>query len=111
MAYSTGVRVTKLRTKDLPKLGAKWRGSSEEFTEFLLNVIPKMPASVAAAMQRYYVDGESQRLTTYGRPETADSRYYLFLLQGRSILATMVNVAQSDQKSFRMLEEIYGQPR
>lgn len=106
--WKTGTRITRLRTKELPKQGAKWRGTSEEFYEFLVQSINQMPPLVKDAMTRHYISGDTQTLKENGRPAQTDSRYYLLLTQGRSILATMINLAQNDKRPLKTLEIIYG---
>lgn len=102
-------RVKGLRDVILPKLGAKWRGTHEEFLSFLIWSIEQMPEQVRDAMKRHYVTGETQRKNPdTGRPDTADSRYYLRLSEGRSILASQIREAQQGFKVTRLLESVYA---
>lgn len=101
-------RVGSLRTEYLPKLDAYWRGTPEEFTEFLIRTIDQMPEQVRVAMKRYYLLGETQRLNPLtGRPEREDGRYRALLSQGRGILATLIRVANNDQRPMKLLEKVY----
>lgn len=102
-------RVQGLKNVLLPKLGAKWRGTDEEFLSFLIWSIERMPSQVRDAMERHYVTGGTQfKNPTTGRPATTDSRYYLLLSEGRSILASQIIDAQKGFKVMKLLESVYA---
>lgn len=102
-------RVKGLKNNLLPKLGAKWRGTDEEFLSFLIWSIEQMPDHVQGAMKRHYVTGGTQfKNPETGRPTPTDSRYYLLLKEGRSILASQIRDAQQGFKVYRLLERIYA---
>lgn len=107
--WSQGKRVKGLRMQLLPKLGARWRGTDEEFLSFLIWSIERMPPQVRNAMERHYVTGGTQiKNPSTGRPATTDSRYYLLLSEGRSILASQLIDAQKGFKVMRLLESVYA---
>lgn len=107
--WSGEKRVKGLRDVLLPKMGAKWRGTHDEFLSFLIWSIEQMPEQVNDVMKRHYVTGETQRKNiTTGRPETSDSSYYIRLSEGRSILASQIIEAQRGFKVTRLLERVYG---
>lgn len=107
--WSNEKRIKGLRDNLLPKLGAKWRGTDEDFLSFLIWSIDQMPAQVQDVMRRHYVNGGTQHKNPVtGRPATPDSRYYLLLSEGRSILASQIRDAQGGFKVSRFLEQIYG---
>lgn len=102
-------RVKGLKNVLLPKLGAIWRGTDAEFMSFIIWSIEQMPEQVNSAMHRHYVSGETQvKNPTTGRPTAADSRYYLHLSEGRSILASQLMDAQRGFKVMKLLERVYG---
>lgn len=109
MARKVSTKFKSLRNVLLPKLGAIWHGTDEQFVEFVVQAIPQMPEQVRDAMQRFYGDGGTQyRNPNTGKTESTDSRFYLHLVHGRGILATMIRLAQNDMRPLELLEDIYG---
>lgn len=102
-------RIESLKMRQLPELGALWKGDDVQFVEFLHKEIELMPSPVKDAMTRYYIKGEGQRKNEEtGKVVTEDNKLWNLLVAGRYILATRLKEAQSNKSVTRLLERIYG---
>lgn len=106
--WRTSTRVEDLIEKYLPTRGAIWRGTVPEFVEFLMQLIPQMPEPVSSVMQRHYIEGDTQRMNEFGRPDKDDQRYYQILMTGKDAVVMRIREAQSEPRISKLLERVYG---
>lgn len=80
---------------------------SDEFIQFVSDVINNMPERWQDPMRRAYLEGKGQHFDEgTGKPLTTDSRYYIMLEHARYGFETLVEVVRENPEIVDWLKEV-----
>lgn len=85
-----------------------WGGDLEEFTQFLKNLInrmPTIPQDIMSVMWRYYIEDDSQRKDALGKVDPTDRDFYTNLQIGRCALDTIMNFDTTQLKDILVAKQ------